>query len=162
MRKLSRWPCAHLPPSSDPSKDGRGLPSLVIFCHEEGKPTSSRFLVQWETLASLVFGNGETSRCGQLGLSWPESLPRWAYTGFVFQDNPKKTAESERGDFYITGDRAHMDTEGYFWFLGRNDDVINSSRSSCLLFPPPSKASWERGRVLEDFVLLFQLPDRAR
>lgn len=80
---------------------------------------------------------------------------------FVFQDNPKKTAESERGDFYITGDRAHMDTDGYFWFLGRNDDVINSSRSSCLLFPSPSEASWERGCVLEDFVLLFQLPDRA-
>ncbi|XP_055994851.1 acyl-coenzyme A synthetase ACSM5, mitochondrial [Sorex fumeus] len=41
--------------------------------------------------------------------------------------NPEKTAESERGDFYITGDRAHKDEDGYFWFLGRNDDVINSS-----------------------------------
>ncbi|GAB1292608.1 Acyl-coenzyme A synthetase ACSM5, mitochondrial [Apodemus speciosus] len=44
-----------------------------------------------------------------------------------YLDNPEKTAASERGDFYITGDLAHMDEDGYFWFLGRNDDVINSS-----------------------------------
>ncbi|XP_043770383.1 acyl-coenzyme A synthetase ACSM5, mitochondrial isoform X3 [Cervus elaphus] len=44
-----------------------------------------------------------------------------------YLDNPEKTAASERGDFYITGDRAYMDKDGYFWFMGRNDDVINSS-----------------------------------
>ncbi|XP_048188687.1 acyl-coenzyme A synthetase ACSM5, mitochondrial isoform X2 [Perognathus longimembris pacificus] len=44
-----------------------------------------------------------------------------------YVDNPEKTAASEQGDFYITGDRACMDKDGYFWFLGRSDDVINSS-----------------------------------
>ncbi|XP_005591452.3 acyl-coenzyme A synthetase ACSM5, mitochondrial isoform X1 [Macaca fascicularis] len=44
-----------------------------------------------------------------------------------YLDNPEKTAASEQGDFYITGDRARMDKDGYFWFMGRNDDVINSS-----------------------------------
>ncbi|KAM4829790.1 acyl-coenzyme A synthetase ACSM5, mitochondrial [Thomomys bottae] len=44
-----------------------------------------------------------------------------------YVDNPEKTAASEQGDFYITGDRACMDKDGYFWFLGRNDDVINSA-----------------------------------
>ncbi|XP_019324303.2 acyl-coenzyme A synthetase ACSM5, mitochondrial isoform X3 [Panthera pardus] len=44
-----------------------------------------------------------------------------------YLDNPEKTEASERGDFYITGDRAHKDKDGYFWFMGRNDDVINSS-----------------------------------
>ncbi|XP_021093008.1 acyl-coenzyme A synthetase ACSM5, mitochondrial isoform X2 [Heterocephalus glaber] len=44
-----------------------------------------------------------------------------------YLDNPEKTAASEQGDFYITGDRGRMDTDGYFWFMGRNDDVINSS-----------------------------------
>ncbi|XP_017705364.1 PREDICTED: acyl-coenzyme A synthetase ACSM5, mitochondrial isoform X2 [Rhinopithecus bieti] len=44
-----------------------------------------------------------------------------------YSDNPEKTAASEQGDFYITGDRARMDKDGYFWFMGRNDDVINSS-----------------------------------
>lgn len=58
-------------------------------------------------------------------------------TALTFQNNPEKTTASERGDFYITGDRAHKDEDGYFWFLGRNDDVINSSRSHCLLFPSP-------------------------
>ncbi|CAK7304370.1 Acyl-coenzyme A synthetase ACSM5, mitochondrial [Vulpes lagopus] len=44
-----------------------------------------------------------------------------------YLDNPEKTKASERGDFYITGDQAHKDKDGYFWFTGRNDDVINSS-----------------------------------
>lgn len=29
--------------------------------------------------------------------------------------------------YYITGDRASRDSEGYFWFVGRNDNVINSA-----------------------------------
>lgn len=29
--------------------------------------------------------------------------------------------------FFITGDRASRDSDGYFWFVGRSDDVINSS-----------------------------------
>uniref|UniRef100_A0A8C6XYA5 medium-chain acyl-CoA ligase n=1 Tax=Naja naja TaxID=35670 RepID=A0A8C6XYA5_NAJNA len=44
-----------------------------------------------------------------------------------YTDNPEKTAATERGDFYITGDRAVKDEEGYFWFVGRSDDIINSS-----------------------------------
>ncbi|NXD29336.1 ACSM4 synthetase, partial [Spelaeornis formosus] len=44
-----------------------------------------------------------------------------------YLDNPKKTAESERGDFYVTGDRGTVDEEGYFQFIGRDDDIIISS-----------------------------------
>ena len=29
--------------------------------------------------------------------------------------------------WYITGDRARMDKDGYFWFVGRADDVINTA-----------------------------------
>lgn len=50
-----------------------------------------------------------------------------------FKDNPKKTAESERGDFYVTGDRGTMDEDGYFQFIGRDDDIIISSGSVCTL-----------------------------
>ncbi|MEX0785095.1 MAG: acetate--CoA ligase [Dehalococcoidia bacterium] len=32
-----------------------------------------------------------------------------------------------RNGWYITGDRAHMDDEGYYWFVGRSDDVINTA-----------------------------------
>lgn len=31
------------------------------------------------------------------------------------------------GEWYITGDRAYKDEDGYIWFVGRSDDVINSS-----------------------------------
>jgi acetyl-CoA synthetase len=29
--------------------------------------------------------------------------------------------------WYITGDRARRDEDGYFWFVGRNDDTINTA-----------------------------------
>ncbi len=32
-----------------------------------------------------------------------------------------------RGDWYVTGDRAIKDEDGYFWFVGRSDDVIKTS-----------------------------------
>ncbi|WP_153726466.1 AMP-binding protein [Heliorestis convoluta] len=41
--------------------------------------------------------------------------------------DPEKTAASFRGDWYLTGDRAYYDEDGYFWFVGRADDVILSA-----------------------------------
>lgn len=32
-----------------------------------------------------------------------------------------------RGNYYYTGDRGYKDEDGYFWFVGRDDDVIKSS-----------------------------------
>jgi acetyl-CoA synthetase len=32
-----------------------------------------------------------------------------------------------RNGWYITGDRARRDADGYFWFVGRADDVINTA-----------------------------------
>jgi len=41
--------------------------------------------------------------------------------------NKQELYESRfKGEWYITGDRATMDKEGYFWFVGRADDVINT------------------------------------
>jgi acetyl-CoA synthetase len=40
---------------------------------------------------------------------------------------PDATAEKFIGDWLIYGDRATKDTDGYFWFQGRNDDIIKSS-----------------------------------
>uniref|UniRef100_A0A493TTS2 medium-chain acyl-CoA ligase n=1 Tax=Anas platyrhynchos platyrhynchos TaxID=8840 RepID=A0A493TTS2_ANAPP len=44
-----------------------------------------------------------------------------------YLDNPEKTAACMSGNFYVTGDRGIMDEEGYVWFVGRSDDIINSS-----------------------------------
>ena len=41
--------------------------------------------------------------------------------------NPEGTARSYRGDWYVTGDRAVRDEDGYFWFVSRADDVILSA-----------------------------------
>lgn len=41
--------------------------------------------------------------------------------------NPEATASCYRKGWYITGDRAYKDEDGYFWFVGRADDVIISA-----------------------------------
>jgi acyl-coenzyme A synthetase/AMP-(fatty) acid ligase len=41
--------------------------------------------------------------------------------------NPEEMARKFRADWYLTGDRATRDANGYFWFVGRKDDVIKSS-----------------------------------
>ena len=39
----------------------------------------------------------------------------------------ERTQAAYRGDWYITGDQASYDEDGYFWFEGRGDDIIISS-----------------------------------
>ena len=41
--------------------------------------------------------------------------------------NPEKTEDVWRDGIYYTGDVAWRDQDGYFWFVGRADDVIKSS-----------------------------------
>jgi acetyl-CoA synthetase len=41
--------------------------------------------------------------------------------------NPEKTAEAIYDGWYHTGDEAWYDEDGYYWYVGRNDDVIKSS-----------------------------------
>ena len=41
--------------------------------------------------------------------------------------DPEAMESSFRGDWYFTGDKAYKDQEGYFWFVGRADDVIISA-----------------------------------
>ncbi|MFZ7111401.1 MAG: acyl-CoA synthetase [Desulfatiglandales bacterium] len=41
--------------------------------------------------------------------------------------DPEAMESAFRDDSYFTGDRAYKDEDGYFWFVGRNDDVIKSS-----------------------------------
>src|SRR5690348_13270042 len=41
--------------------------------------------------------------------------------------NPEAMVRSFIADWYLTGDRAYKDADGYFWFVGRADDVIISA-----------------------------------
>ena len=36
------------------------------------------------------------------------------------------TEASRKGNYFLTGDYAYRDSDGYIWFLGRKDDLINS------------------------------------
>uniref|UniRef100_G1PSZ6 medium-chain acyl-CoA ligase n=1 Tax=Myotis lucifugus TaxID=59463 RepID=G1PSZ6_MYOLU len=62
---------------------------------------------------------------GDIGFQVVPKRPLGLFTHYV--DNPTKTASTLRGNNYITGDRGYMDEDGYFWFVGRSDDVILSS-----------------------------------
>ena len=44
-----------------------------------------------------------------------------------YYDDPEKTAETWRGGYYHTGDVAWKDEDGFYWYVGRVDDVIKSS-----------------------------------
>src|SRR3546814_15242642 len=44
-----------------------------------------------------------------------------------YRGDPVRTEAVFQDGWYLTGDRAYVDEEGYFWFVGRADDVILSS-----------------------------------
>lgn len=44
-----------------------------------------------------------------------------------YWNNPKATYDKYKGKWLLTGDRGTKDKDGYFWFLGREDDVITSA-----------------------------------
>ncbi|SLM29921.1 AcsM1 [Desulfamplus magnetovallimortis] len=56
-------------------------------------------------------------------------LDKWRPIGLFTEyiGNPEKMASVFVGNYYYTGDRASMDANGYWWFVGRADDVIKSS-----------------------------------
>ncbi len=56
-------------------------------------------------------------------------LDRWRAIGLFTEyiGNPEKMAGVFIDNYYYTGDRASIDQDGYWWFVGRSDDVIKSS-----------------------------------
>lgn len=43
-----------------------------------------------------------------------------------YWNQPEETARCFHGDWFLTGDYARRDADGYLWFLGRKDDLINT------------------------------------
>jgi acyl-coenzyme A synthetase/AMP-(fatty) acid ligase len=75
--------------------------------------------------------------------------------------DPEATAGVFRGDWYFTGDRATTDEDGYFWFVGRSDDVIISSAYRIGPFEVES-ALVEHAAVAEAAVIGKPDPDRGQ
>jgi acyl-coenzyme A synthetase/AMP-(fatty) acid ligase len=44
--------------------------------------------------------------------------------------NPQAMTKVFRGDWYFTGDKAYRDEEGYFWFIGRDKEIIKTADQS--------------------------------
>ena len=59
---------------------------------------------------------------GELALS-----PGWPSMFRGYWEEPARYRKCFVGGFYLTGDLARRDADGYFWFVGRADDVIKTS-----------------------------------
>ncbi len=66
--------------------------------------------------------DGET---GEIVIRVADGAPCGLFTGYY--NAPEKTAEVWHDGYYHTGDTAWRDEDGFYWFVGRVDDVIKSS-----------------------------------
>ena len=77
----------------------------------------------------LVDKDGEVCEDGEEGtiaiMDVKNNPPIGLFTGYYL--NEEMTEENLGGKCYDTGDVAWRDSDGYFWFVGRNDDVIKCS-----------------------------------
>ncbi len=73
--------------------------------------------------------NDDGLRCtpGQTGEVVIKLDPRPEGLMMEYYRNAEKTAEAMYDGWYHTGDLAWADEDGYFWYVGRNDDIIKSS-----------------------------------
>jgi acetyl-CoA synthetase len=53
--------------------------------------------------------------------------PGWPSMFRGYWNEPERYQKCFAGGFYLTGDLARRDAEGYYWFVGRKDDVIKTS-----------------------------------
>jgi len=53
--------------------------------------------------------------------------PGWPSMFRAYWGEPERYKKCFAGGFYLTGDLAKRDKDGYFWFVGRKDDVIKTS-----------------------------------
>jgi acetyl-CoA synthetase len=53
--------------------------------------------------------------------------PGWPSMFRAYWNEPQRYAKSFQSGYYLTGDLARRDRDGYYWFVGRKDDVIKSS-----------------------------------
>ena len=113
---------------------------------------------------------------GEIAIRVRPERPLGLFPGYW--QNPEANAKCFRGDWYFTGDRATRDEEGYFWFIGRADDVIISAsyrigpfevESALLEHPAVAEAAVVaspdemRGDIVKAFVVLApgQRPSEA-
>jgi acetyl-CoA synthetase len=92
-----------------PGSMGKPLPGVVAGIVEKDS-------------AGRAVAVGEAMRAGELALK--PGLPSM-FRGYLNAENRYRKCFS--GDWYLTGDLAMRDSDGYYWFVGRADDMIKSA-----------------------------------
>jgi acetyl-CoA synthetase len=137
------------------------LPCMPIKPGSMGRPLPGVY-------ATVVDDEGNELKAGQLGRlvvrpGWPSQLRQvW--------HNPEKYKEYFKiPGWYFSGDNAWKDEDGYLWFVGRADDVINTAGhrvgpfevESALVEHPAvaeagviGKPDKERGEIIKAFIVL--------
>jgi acetyl-CoA synthetase/medium-chain acyl-CoA synthetase len=157
-------------------------PEVIRAWHEHTGLTIRDGYGQTESI--LLIGNfpGNPVRPGSMGLPMPghelavigedgRALPPGEVGDVALRGAPPSlfreywkdaaaTARTRRGDWYVTGDRAFVDADGYFWFVGRADDVIISAGYRIGPFEVES-ALVEHPDVLEAAAVAAPDPDRG-
>ena len=67
----------------------------------------------------------KTSESGEIVINVKDGAPCGLFTGYY--GDKEKTDEVWYDGYYHTGDVAWRDEDGYYWYVGRSDDVIKSS-----------------------------------
>ena len=86
-----------------------------------GKPVPL-YNVQLLSSEGEIVDRGET---GEICIDISKGLP--CGLSFAYEGSPDVTAETWRDGYYHTGDLAWKDEDGFYWYVGRADDVIKSS-----------------------------------
>jgi len=106
----------------------------------------------------VIDPRGRPSAPGEVGDVAVRVGPPSLFLGYW--KDPEATARCRRGDWYVTGDRATRDEDGFFWFVGRADDVIISAGYRIGPFEVES-ALVEHPKVVEAAVVAAPHPDRG-
>lgn len=139
------------------------FPPLEVRAGSMGKP-SPGFVVEVIDDDGNILPRGQE---GDIAVKIKPERPAGLFK--EYWKDPEKTASTVRGDWYVTGDRAIKDEDGYLWFVGRSDDVILASGyrigpfevESALLEHPAvaesavvSSPDEVRGEVVKAFIIL--------
>ena len=104
---------------------------------------------------------------GHIAIRITEPLQPGMFPGYW--EDQQATANCFKNGWYLTGDNGTIDADGYFWFVGRSDDIITSSgyrispfevESSLLEHPAVlesaaiGKADEMRGEIVKAFIIL--------
>ena len=126
-------------------------PTIDIKLGSMGKPVPG-------VEAAIIDNNGKKlppNTEGDLALK-----PGWPSMMKTIWRRPHKYDSYFRNGYYISGDRAYVDKDGYFWFIGRADDVIKTAGERVGPFEVESSLV-DSGKVIEAGVIGKPDPERG-